>query len=103
MKGVEKSTKPNISALPFWDVKYEELDYENDRFFIIEKVLNYGLWNDFIELLRFYGKDTIKQEIVKSAYLKKDVLNFVCTFFDLQPNQFTCYNRRQLSQALWDF
>lgn len=87
--------KPNISRLPFWDVKYEDLDYEKDKFFIIEKVLNYGLWNDFVELMKFYGKDTIKKEIVKSAYLKKDVLNFVCVYFDLKPNQFKCYNRRQ--------
>ena len=103
MKDNNSNQKPNISRLPFWDVKYEDLDYEKDKFFIIEKVLNYGLWNDFVELVKFYGKDTIRKEIIKSAYLKKDVLNFVCEYFDLKRKQFKCYNRRQSSQELWNF
>lgn len=95
--------KPDISSLAFWDVRFEDLDFEKDKFFIIEKVLNYGLWNDFVELVKFYGRDTIKKEIIKSAYLKKDVLNFVCVYFDLKRKEFKCYNRRQSSQELWNF
>ena len=95
--------KPNFSRLPFWDVKFEEIDYEKDKFYVIEKVLNYGLWNDFVELLRFYGKATIRKEIVKTAYLKKDVLNFVCIYFNIELSEFKCYNRRQSSRELWNY
>lgn len=95
--------KPDIKKRVFWDVKYDDLDFEKDRFYIIEKVMNYGVWSDFLALLKFYGEDTIKKEIVKSSYLKKDVLNFICVYFNLKPNQFKCYNRRQSNRELWNF
>ena len=40
---MEKATKPNISKRVFWDVDFESLDYDKDRLFIIDKVMNYGL------------------------------------------------------------
>ena len=96
-------SKPDIKKRVFWDVKYDDLDFEKDRFYIIEKVMNYGVWSDFLALIRFYGEDTIKKEIVKSAYLKKDVLNFICVYFNLKPSQFQCYNRRQSNRELGNF
>jgi hypothetical protein len=95
--------KPDISKRVFWDIDFDSLDYTKDRFYIIEKVLNYGLWNDFVELVKFYGKDTIKKEIVESTYLKKDVLNFLCLYLDLKPSQFKCYKLRQSKETHWDY
>jgi hypothetical protein len=94
-----QSIKPNISRRVFWDVDFESLDYERDRLFIIDKVMNYGLWDDFVAMMRYYGKDVVRQEIIKSPYLKKDVLNFLCFYLGLKPSDFTCYTRRQ-SQEL---
>ena len=97
------AAKPNIAKRVFWDVRFDELDYEKDRFFIIEKVMNYGLWNDFLEVVKFYGKDVIKQEIVKSACLKKEVLNFLCFYLELKPSEFLCYTQRQSQETHWDY
>ena len=100
---MSSTTKPDISKRVFWDIDFESLDYIKDRFYIIEKVMNYGLWNDFIELVKFYGKDTIKKEIVQSSYLKKDVLNFLCLYLDLKPSQFKCYKHRQSTETHWNY
>ena len=100
---MEKISLPNIAKKIFWDIRFEDLDYDKDKFFIIEKVLNYGLWNDFLEIIKYYGKDTIKREIVNSAYLKKDVLNFVCFYFELKPTEFKCYTRRQSQEIHWNY
>lgn len=97
------TAKPNVSKRVFWDIDFSSLDYQKDRFYIIERVMNYGLWNDFVEIVRFYGKNIIKQEIVQSAYLKKDVLNFLCLYLNLKPSQFKCYKRRQLTEAHWNY
>jgi hypothetical protein len=75
------TAKPNVSKRVFWDIDFSSLDYQKDRFYIIERVMNYGLWNDFIEIVRFYGKNIIKQEIVQSAYLKKMSLIFFVFIF----------------------
>ena len=87
----------------FWEVDINSLNVQKDQFFIIERVMNYGLWLDFVELIQFYGKETVRQEIVKSSYLKKDVLNFLCLYLNLKPSQFKCYRRRQLTEPHWDY
>ena len=69
----------------------------------MEKVANYGTWDDFIAVVRFYGPERFRQEIVKAAALKKDVLNFLCVIFDLSPQDFTCYTRRQLQNLPWTY
>ena len=96
-------TRPNISKKVFWDVRFDDLDYEKDKFYIIEKVINYGLWDDFVALVKYYGKETIKKEIVQSAYMDKEILNFLCFYFDLKPSQFKCYTRRQSKETHWNF
>lgn len=98
---MKKATKPNISKRVFWDVDFESLDYEKDRLFIIDKVMNFGLWDDFVATVNYYGKEIISKEIVKSPYLKKDVLNFLCFYLDLQPSDFECYTRGQLQESHW--
>lgn len=91
----------NISALPFWDVDYESLDIEKDKTFIIGKVMNYGGLADFKATITYYGKDTIRQEIVRIAYFSKEVLSFLCFYFDFKKEDFACYNHRQLMPQHW--
>jgi hypothetical protein len=95
--------KPILSKRVFWDVDFEKLDYEKDRQFIIDKVMNYGLWEDFTALMRFYGKDTVKKEVIKVPFFKKDVLNFLCFYLKLKPKDFECYNLRQSQEPHWNY
>jgi hypothetical protein len=97
------SINPSISPRIFWDIDYATLDFQKDRLYVIDKVMNFGVWNDFRELIRFYGKELVKQEIVRLPYLKKDVLNFACFFFQLKPVQFVCYTQRQSQEVHWIF
>ena len=100
---IETAVKPDISKRVFWDVDYDSLDYEKDKFFIIDKVMNFGLWRDFQETVKFYGKETLKKEVVQSPFLKKEVLNFLCFYLELKPAQFKCYNRRRLQEPHWNY
>lgn len=95
--------KPALSPTAFWDVDMQSLDYEKNARFIIEKVMNYGLWADIQEVMRFYGRDRLKQEVVQTAYLKKKTLSFCCAIFDLTPDQFRCYTRQQLHPTPWNY
>ena len=94
---------PNLSKTAFWDVNFDELDYEKNAVFIIEKVFNYGLWPDYIAITQYYGRQRIKEEVIKGAYYKKKVLNFICKVFDLQPTDFKCYTRRQSNPLHWNY
>lgn len=94
---------PNLSKTAFWDINFDELDFEKNSVFVMEKVFNYGLWNDYVAIIKYYGVERIKTDIVKGAYFKKKVLNFLCKIFDLQEADFICYSRRQLHQLPWNY
>ncbi len=95
--------QPNLSPTAFWDVDMKTLDYEVNARFVVEKVMNYGLWADILEILRYYGHQRVKAEIVQAAYLKKKTLSFCCVIFDLTPNQFRCYTRQQSNPLRWNY
>ena len=100
---VQSMINPGISRRIFWDVDYDTLDFQKDKLYIIEKVMNFGVWDDFRAMMQYYGKAVVKAEIVRLPYLKKDVLNFACFFFKLKPAQFVCYTRRQSQEPHWNF
>ncbi len=93
---MNKIKKPDISAKAFWDVDFESIDYEKNSLFVMEKVLNFGLWKDVVALFSYYGKERIKKEVVQIADLRKDTISFLSLLLHLKPSDFTCYNRRQI-------
>jgi hypothetical protein len=100
---MDQAHTPAITNRLFWDIDPTQLDVNADRLLVMERVLSRGTWPDFLGLLRFYGKDTIRQEIVKATYLPADVLNFVCFYFDLTKADFVCYSQRQSHRELWSY
>ncbi len=92
---------PNLSPTAFWDINVQTLDYEANARFVIEKVMNYGLWAAILEILRYYGHERVKTEVIQSAHLKEKTLSFCCAIFDLTPNQFRCYTRQQSNPLPW--
>ena len=94
--------KPNLSKTAFWDVDMEAIDFEADSLFVMGKVMNYGLWADIEEMLRFYGLERVRREVVDGAYYKKTALSFLCLILDLEESDFTAYQRRQARQSVWN-
>jgi hypothetical protein len=90
-----------ISKLPFWDVDFNSLHPEGDCLFILEKVFNYGFWADYKAVFAYYGEARIRQEIVQTSYLKKDVLSFLCLILNLKPAYFSCFTKTQSIPELW--
>ncbi|MBX9783749.1 MAG: hypothetical protein K2X48_10705 [Chitinophagaceae bacterium] len=91
------------SKKAFWDVSFETLDFEKSSLFIMQKVFNYGSWSDQVAILKYYGIDRIKKEIVHASYLRKPVLSFLCVIMDLQKTDFTCYTKQQLNPIPWAY
>ncbi len=95
--------KPNIAQRLFWDVDASSIDYDRDSLLVMERVLNFGNWEDVTAIIRYYGRAKMKEEVVKMADLKKDVLSFLCVLLQLSPQDFTCYNRRQFQPHYWHY
>lgn len=98
-----KQVKPIFNKTLFWDIDFEQIDYQKYVRFIIEHVLTRGNWNDWKELKNYYGLQKIKKEVVQIRYLDKITLNFCHTFFNLQKEQFRCCNIEPSIRQLWNY
>ncbi|MFH2143332.1 MAG: hypothetical protein ABIJ97_12985 [Bacteroidota bacterium] len=91
----------NISL--FWDVEYENVDYDKYSQFIINRVLLRGDIKDWQEIKSYYGVERIKKEIVQMKYLDERTLNFCSMYFNISKTEFKCYNTPQSTKELWNY
>lgn len=94
---------PGISHKAFWDVRFSEIDFEKHSLYVMEKVFNYGTWADQVAIMKFYGLNRIRKEIVNAGYLRKPVLSFLCVILHLQKKDFTCYTKMQFHPLPWSY
>ena len=79
------------------DISFAELDFEKSSFFIMGNVFNYGIWNDQLEIMRYYGIPRISKEIINAGYPRKMVLSFLCVILHLPKTDFAYYKKMQLN------
>lgn len=92
---------PGLSKKAFWDVRFSEIDVEKNALHVMEKVFNFGTWEDQVALMKFYGLARIKNEITNASYLRKPVISFLCTILDLKRTDFKCYRNTQSHPQPW--
>ena len=91
-----QQSQPKIRPFLLWDVTREEFDFSKNKQLVIERTCSLGNFSDFKEIVRFYGFDTIKEELIKSASLDRKSLSFFSLFFDIPLEKFKCYSKNLL-------
>lgn len=79
----------------FWDVNPAKLDLKNNKRFIIERVIQRGSLKDLNQLLLYYGKNEIKENIKQLPWLNEKDMAFVHVFFNIPFNEMKCFIKRQ--------
>lgn len=87
----------------FWDIDMDRFDNILNKQLIIERVISMGDLQDIKILLHFYGLETIRQEIIKAAYLDNKTLTWVSDFLDIPKTKFKCFQKKQSDQAHWNY
>ena len=95
--------KPIISKQAFWDVDLNSIDYEKNARFVVEKVLERGTHQDFLNILHYYGFEGVKELAKKASWLSDLSINFCCKLFNLHPIDFKCYEKKLLNRQHWNF
>ena len=85
--------KPNLSKYLFWDTNTRKLDYESRASFVLERVFTMGMQEDEWEVNKFYGKERIRQEVVKCRALDRKTLNYLSVFYNIPKKEFACYGK----------
>lgn len=86
-----------VAKLSFWDIDFEKLDEEKNSQFIIQRMMEYELFEEKLAIIRFYGKERVSKEICNASWLSKQTLSFCCVVFHLKPTDFKCYTKKQLN------
>jgi len=101
-----KTEKTNIkvsdfSTHLFWDIDRTKLDFEKNKQTIIQKVLDYGLINDWKIIYNYYGIDEIANTMLNVRDLDEMSMNFIATLSNIPKEKFLCYTTKQLNRQHW--
>ena len=98
-----KNTVSHFSKHLFWDIDKNELDFERNKKFIIQRVLDYGLINDWQTIYKYYGIKQIGEITTTIRDLDKKSISFIATLSNISKENFLCYTTKQLTPKHWDF
>jgi hypothetical protein len=100
----EKKVKPNavIPLSLLWDVDMESFDWQEAKSFVVGRVIEYGMPDDYYTLFQMYGGIEGVREIAKNIkyFRYPQDITFVCMAFDIKKEEMECYKRQQLRKAL---
>jgi hypothetical protein len=94
-------SKPNLSSYLFWDAHIDKVDFDQHASYIIEKVVTRGQFNDWQEIKRYYGIDTIKSLVVSIRSMPTRVTGFLSLVLDIPMENFRCYRNKPLRLRHW--
>ena len=89
---------PNL----FWDVDPSQLKMDDNRGFIIQRVLEYGEMGDWLFINHYYGLNVIVEECKKLRTLDPVCLSFICTISHTKEEEYRCYHFKQSCPTLWN-
>ena len=95
-------TIDDFSKHLFWDVDLDGFDFEKHKAHLIQKVLEYGLINDWNLLKKVYGLETIKDVSLNLRSLDAVTLSYLSAIFKIDKTEFRCYKHRQLFPTYWN-
>lgn len=83
--------KPIFDKRIFWDVDFENLNYETKASFIIERVFDRGDVEDIRQCRRFYGDEKLKQVLTKAKWLSLHTIYLACALLENELTDYRCY------------
>ena len=90
-------TAADFSKHLFWDVDLRTFDLEKFKQFFVQRVIEYGLIEDWGLLQKLYGLEEIKILSLHFRTLDAVSLSFLSTIFNIDKTEFRCYRNSQLS------
>ncbi|RLD26057.1 MAG: hypothetical protein DRI54_03595 [Bacteroidetes bacterium] len=87
----------------FWDVDVSTIDTKTHSKYIIKKVLQYGFYEDWKSLRKFYGLDIIVRTAVNIKDLDRRTASFLSLIANVPKVDFLCYTSKQSMPKHWNF
>lgn len=94
-------TIADFSPHLFWDVDKENLEMEKSKKFIIPRVLEYGIINDWKIIQQYYGINEIVEIAKNVRTLDNRAWMFIASLANISPESFRCYTTKQSMPRHW--
>lgn len=85
----------------FWDIDLEELDMEKHKTFIVNRVLDYGMMQDWLYIRSYYGIDQLKEIALGIRSMRAKSLSFIAVVTHTPEDQFRCYEQIYSKNSHW--
>jgi hypothetical protein len=85
----------------FWDVDISTISFEKHKEYIVQRVLEYGLMKDFVQLINYFSLNQVKDIAINLRSLDDRTLNFIATITNTPLQDFRCYTLKQSQQTHW--
>ncbi len=87
----------------FWDIDAKKLDFIKYKHYVINRVMQYGFYKDWKNILQFYGLDTITDTAKKIRDLDMKSMEFLSLLSNVPKEDFECYTTTQSNPKHWNF
>ncbi|MBK9736483.1 MAG: hypothetical protein IPO92_16600 [Saprospiraceae bacterium] len=95
--------KPILHKRIFWDVNFENIDYDAKANFVIERVFERGDVPDIRNCRRYYGDDKVREVLLNAKFLPLTRIYLASAVIDRPVKDFRCYTLRQLNPMLFPY
>lgn len=100
---MEKKPKPIFNKRIFWDVAFDQIDYEKKSAFVITRVFERGDVEDIRNCRRYYGDDRIREVLLNVRFLPEITMYLAAAVVDRPIEDFRCYKLRQSNPELFPY
>ncbi len=100
---MEQKGRPVFHKRIFWDVDFENLDYDKKYKFVIERVFERGDVPDIRNCRRYYGDELVAEVLLNAKFLSVMTMYLAAAVIDRPIEDFKCYKIRQLNPELYPY
>ena len=92
-----------LDKILFWDVDFENLNYEKYASFVIERVFDRGDVEDIRQCRRYYGDKKVSEDLLNAKYISWNRIHLTAAIINQPVGKFRCYNLRQSNPQLYPY
>jgi hypothetical protein len=100
---MDQKGKPIFNKRIFWDVNFEQIDYDDKVNFVIERVFERGDVEDIRQCRRYYGDERVTFALLNTRFLPEHRMHLASAVIGKPLNEFRCYTLRQLNPELFPY
>ena len=97
---MNKKPRPIFNKRIFWDVNFEQIDYDAKANFVIEREFERGDVEDIRNCRRYYGDEKVTEVLLNAKFLRLARIHLASAVINKPLTDFRCYILRQSNPTL---